>query len=91
MDFALGAKAGWRPFCCSVRAIGAARTCACQPLCWIRIPSKFGYLETLPPALVNSKTMTGTGQLPKFAEDLYKTDDKWLIPDSRGATDQYCG
>ena len=24
--------------------------------------------------------MTGTGQLPKFAEDLYKTDDKWLIP-----------
>ena len=41
---------------------------------------KFGYIETLPPALVNQKAMTGTGQLPKFAEDLYKTGDKWLIP-----------
>ena len=40
-----------------------------------------GFSETLPPAIVNSKTMTGTGQLPKFAEDLYQVeDDKWLIP-----------
>lgn len=43
--------------------------------------SEFGYQETLPPAIVNSKTMTGTGQLPKFADDLYRVeDDKWLIP-----------
>ena len=41
---------------------------------------EFGYVETLPPALVNTQTMTGTGQLPKFAEDLYQTGDKWLIP-----------
>ena len=43
--------------------------------------SEAGFSETLPPAIVNSKTMTGTGQLPKFAEDLYQVEeDKWLIP-----------
>ncbi|MBL3539273.1 serine--tRNA ligase [Aminivibrio sp.] len=43
---------------------------------------KHGYLEVQPPFMVNSKTMRGTGQLPKFAEDLYKceNDDLWLIP-----------
>ncbi|MDO4218585.1 MAG: serine--tRNA ligase [Synergistaceae bacterium] len=41
-----------------------------------------GFTEIMPPVLVNTKTMTGTGQLPKFAEDLYKctNDDLWLIP-----------
>ena len=40
-----------------------------------------GYTEILPPALVRTQTMTGTGQLPKFAEDLFHTtDDRWLIP-----------
>jgi len=40
-----------------------------------------GYLEVLPPFLVSSQTMTGTGQLPKFAEDSYQcNDDLWLIP-----------
>lgn len=43
--------------------------------------NEFGYSEVLPPAIVNSATMTGTGQLPKFADDLYRVeDDKWLIP-----------
>ncbi len=42
---------------------------------------EFGYQEMLPPAIVNTATMTGTGQLPKFADDLYRVeDDKWLIP-----------
>lgn len=43
---------------------------------------KHGYLEVQPPFLVSSKTMQGTGQLPKFADDLYKceNDDLWLIP-----------
>ena len=42
---------------------------------------EFGYTEILPPALVNSKTMTGTGQLPKFEDDLFQTTDgRWLIP-----------
>ena len=41
-----------------------------------------GYTEMIPPYVVNSASMTGTGQLPKFAEDLYHTnaDDFWLIP-----------
>ncbi len=44
--------------------------------------TQHGFTEVAPPALVNSKTMTGTGQLPKFAEDLYRcvNDDLWLIP-----------
>ena len=43
---------------------------------------KHGYQEVLPPFMVNSATMTGTGQLPKFAADLFKIDnwDLWLIP-----------
>ena len=41
-----------------------------------------GYEEVIPPFLVSTKTMTGTGQLPKFEEDLYKieNEDLWLIP-----------
>lgn len=43
--------------------------------------TEFGYVETNPPALVNDTTMYGTGQLPKFGEDLFKTTDGyWLIP-----------
>ena len=56
---------------------------------------KHGYTEVLPPFMVNSKSLYGTGQLPKFAEDLfrcsdadaeaaargeYKDSDHWLIP-----------
>jgi seryl-tRNA synthetase len=52
-----------------------------------------GYTEVLPPAMVNSKSLFGTGNLPKFAEDLFHADDRgayvpgeyqendhWLIP-----------
>jgi seryl-tRNA synthetase len=52
-----------------------------------------GYVEVLPPYMVNSKSLFGTGQLPKFAEDLFHCDDKgsyqpgayqdsdhWMIP-----------
>jgi len=52
-----------------------------------------GYTEVLPPAMVNSRSLFGTSQLPKFAEDLFHCDDKgaytpgeyqdndhWLIP-----------
>ncbi len=41
-----------------------------------------GYLEVLPPFLVNRDSLFGTGQLPKFSEDLFKTEgsDHWLIP-----------
>ncbi len=40
-----------------------------------------GYTEVSPPLLVKSDALYGTGQLPKFAEDLFHTeDDRWLIP-----------
>ncbi len=41
-----------------------------------------GYTEVLPPFMVNSTSLFGTGQLPKFADDLFKLEktDYWLIP-----------
>lgn len=40
-----------------------------------------GYEQAIPPLLVRSETMFGTGQLPKFAEDSFQTTDgRWLIP-----------
>ncbi len=41
-----------------------------------------GYTEVLPPFMVNSASLFGTGQLPKFAGDLFKLEgtDYWLIP-----------
>jgi len=40
-----------------------------------------GYTEVNPPALVNDATMFGTGQLPKFGEDLFRTEEGyWMIP-----------
>jgi len=42
---------------------------------------KDGFLEINPPQLVNAKTMFGTGNLPKFEKDLYKTNEElYLIP-----------
>ena len=55
--------------------------------------TEHGYTEVLPPFMVNSKSLFGTGQLPKFAEDLfrcvdedgftagqYRDNDHWMIP-----------
>ena len=40
-----------------------------------------GYTECIPPLLVRDEALYGTGQLPKFAEDLFRTgEDLWLIP-----------
>jgi len=46
--------------------------------------TEHGYKEVLPPFIVNKETMTGTGQLPKFEEDLFKIEgwDYYLIPTS---------
>ena len=43
---------------------------------------KHGYMETLPPFMVNAQSMYGTGQLPKFEEDLFKVTpfDYYLVP-----------
>lgn len=44
--------------------------------------NEHGYTEILPPLMVNAMAMTGTGQLPKFKEDMYKCEeeDLYLIP-----------
>jgi seryl-tRNA synthetase len=42
---------------------------------------EFGYVEVSPPLMVRSNSVYGVGQLPKFADDLFKTTtDHWLIP-----------
>ena len=42
---------------------------------------EFGYTEVVPPALVRDDAVFGTGQLPKFKEDLFRTEEGfWLIP-----------
>ena len=79
MDFALGAKvAGARFVVLQGQLAKLERALAAYML--DLHTGEFGYQETIPPYMVNTQTMTGTGQLPKFAEDLYRTDDKWLIP-----------
>ena len=46
-----------------------------------RLVREHGYGEVAPPLLVRDEAMFGTGQLPKFAEDLFRTTDgRWLIP-----------
>jgi seryl-tRNA synthetase len=44
--------------------------------------ARHGYTEVSPPFIVSTDCMTGTGQLPKFAEDMYRVaeNDLWLVP-----------
>ena len=52
---------------------------------------KKGYIELSTPVLVNSNTLKGTGQLPKFSEDLFKIENKdlWLIPTAEVSITNY--
>ena len=51
--------------------------------------AEFGYTEVNPPALVRDDALFGTGQLPKFGDDLFRTADGLLVdPHGRGAADQ---
>ena len=55
--------------------------------------SQFGYTEVSPPVLVKSAAMFGTGQLPKFQDDLFRTtgdeDPFWLIPTAEVSLTNY--
>lgn len=64
------------------KGLGARLERACINFMLDLHTGEHGYTEVLPPFLVNSKSMTGTGQLPKFAEDLFKCEnwDLWLVP-----------
>jgi seryl-tRNA synthetase len=49
-----------------------------------------GYTEVAPPVLVRTEAMFGTGQLPKFADDLFQTTDgRWLIPTAEVSLTNY--
>ncbi|MDI7863326.1 serine--tRNA ligase [Rhizobiaceae bacterium n13] len=89
--FEIGEELGWMDFEGAARIAGARFTILKGQLARLeRALGQFmldvhttehGYLEVQPPLLVRDDAMYGTGQLPKFAEDLFRTTDgRWLIP-----------
>jgi len=81
LDFECGAKLTGARFTLS-RGAGARMERALISFMLDLHTGSHGYLEVLPPFMVNRDTMTGTGQLPKFEEDLFKVTDPeyFLIP-----------
>jgi seryl-tRNA synthetase len=81
LDFARGAKITGARFTL-YRGWGAVLERAIINFMLDLHTSEHGYTEVLTPFMVNSESMTGTGQLPKFAEDLFKIEkfDYYLIP-----------
>ncbi len=80
-DFARGAKISGSGFPVYT-GLGAKLERALHHYFLTTLTEKFGFTEILPPHLVTRETMTGTGQLPKFEEQLYhcNEDDLFLIP-----------
>jgi seryl-tRNA synthetase len=81
LDFARGAKITGARFTL-YRGLGAMLERAIINFMLDLHTSEHGYTEMLTPFMVNSESMMGTGQLPKFAEDLFKIEglDYYLIP-----------
>lgn len=80
LDFKQAAKIAGRGFVV-YRGLGASLERALINF-MLDLHSSKGYTEILPPFITNSAAATGTGQLPKFREDLYKCerDDYYLVP-----------
>ena len=81
LDFAAGAKLTGARFTL-YRSMGAKLERALINFMLDLHTREHGYTEVLPPFIVNRESMTGTGQLPKFEEDLFKLEklDYFLIP-----------
>jgi len=81
LDFARGAKIAGARFTL-YRGMGARLERALINFMLDLHTTEHGYTEVLTPFMVNSQSMTGTGQLPKFKEDLFKIEglDYYLIP-----------
>jgi seryl-tRNA synthetase len=81
LDFARGAKIAGARFTL-YRGLGAALERALINFMLDLHTGSHGYTEVLTPFMANRESMTGTGQLPKFAEDLFKIEgmDYFLIP-----------
>ncbi len=81
MDFATAAKLAGARFTVLKGALARLERALGQWMLDLHTGSEHGYAETSVPLLVNDATVYGTGQLPKFAEDLFRTTDgRWLIP-----------
>ena len=81
LDFKRATKIAGARFCVSM-GVGALLERALANFMLDCHTQEHGYTEVLPPMLVNRPSMTGTGQLPKFAEDLFhlSEEDFFLIP-----------
>src|SRR5271165_4773089 len=80
MDFATAAKLAGSRFTILRGALARLERALGQFMLDLHTGSP-GYRETTVPLLVNDATMRGTGQLPKFADDLFRTTDgRWLVP-----------
>ncbi|MBW2118770.1 MAG: serine--tRNA ligase, partial [Deltaproteobacteria bacterium] len=81
LDFARAAKIAGARFAL-YRGLGARLERALINFMLDIHTKEHGYTEILPPFMVNSDSMTGTGQLPKFKDDLFKIEgwDLYLIP-----------
>src|SRR5207253_2665788 len=81
LDFERAAKIAGARFALYV-GVGARLERALSNLMLDVHTREHGYTEVLPPFMVNSAALYGTGQLPKFAGDLFKLEghDLWLIP-----------
>ncbi len=82
MDFAVAAKLSGARYVVLLRDIARLHRALAQFMLDLHI-YKHGYEEVLVPAIVNANTLEGTGQLPKFADDLFALHgdhDQYLIP-----------
>lgn len=73
------------------RGLGARLERACISFMMDLHADKHGYTEMLAPYIVNKDSMIGTGQLPKFAEDMFKLEgqDYYLVPTAEVPTTNY--
>ncbi len=79
IDFERGSKLGGHRFTVLYGAIAKLERAIAAFM--LNVHTSRGYTEVWVPHLVKTEIMKGTGQLPKFADDLYHTDDDlWLIP-----------
>ena len=82
MDFSTAAKISGSRFVLLSGSIAKLHRALAQFMLDVHTDEN-GLIETWTPVLVNPETMLRTGQLPKFAEDSYQTEEgKWLIPTS---------
>ncbi|MGH6954525.1 MAG: serine--tRNA ligase, partial [Alphaproteobacteria bacterium] len=80
MDFARAAKLSGARFVVLTGSLARLERALAQFMLDLHV-REFGYVETSPPMLVRGRTAYGTGQLPKFGQDLFRTaDGYWLIP-----------